>query len=75
MDAPSSNALLGRVANALGANGELGIGFGKSRGVKDSANAVLATTLAQTETSGRRMSNNVTSNRLRGIWRRNDMLV
>jgi hypothetical protein len=55
------------IANTLSANGKLRIAFGKSGTVHDAANAILATALAQTETSGRSVRNNVASNRLGGV--------
>lgn len=60
----SCGRLLSGIADSLRANGELAVRFRKRRRVKDCTDTVLAAAFAQTETGGRRMSDDVSSNGL-----------
>ena len=64
---PVSSSLVLRIANTLSPNSKLSVGFGQRGTVKDGADAVLPASLAEAQTSGRSVRNDVTANGLGAI--------
>ena len=56
--------LIGGITNALRTQGKLTIRLGQGGTIKNGANAILATALAEAEARRRRVRNNVAANRL-----------
>jgi hypothetical protein len=69
-DSPRDSDLLGCIANTLRSESKLRVGLGQGRTVEHGADTILTTSLAQTETRGRSVRDNVAANRFGGICRK-----